>query len=84
MYYCFSILLVQIGRMTLNKNPENYFTDVEQAAFDPSNFIPGIEPSPDKMLQGRLLSYIDTHRCAAARITSCECRLCTATLRIEL
>jgi Catalase len=44
--------------------PENYFTDIEQAAFDPSNFVPGIEPSPDKMLQGRLLSYIDTHRCA--------------------
>jgi catalase len=61
-----SVLLVllsqKVGRFTLNKNPENYFTDVEQAAYDPSNLIPGIEPSPDKMLQGRLLSYVDSHR----------------------
>jgi catalase len=54
--------LIEIGRFTLNRNPENYFSDVEQAAYDPSNFIPGIETSPDKVLQGRLLSYVDAHR----------------------
>jgi catalase len=52
---------VVIGRMVLDRNPENYFADVEQAAFSPMNFVPGIGPSPDKMLQGRLLSYHDTH-----------------------
>uniref|UniRef100_A0A4W3HQR9 Catalase n=1 Tax=Callorhinchus milii TaxID=7868 RepID=A0A4W3HQR9_CALMI len=54
--------LIPVGRLVLNKNPLNYFTDVEQLAFDPSNMPPGIEPSPDKMLQGRLFSYPDTHR----------------------
>lgn len=54
--------LQPFGRMVLNRNPENYFTDVEQAAFSPGNFVPGIGPSPDKMLQGRLFSYHDTHR----------------------
>ena len=48
--------------MTLNRNPENYFAEVEQLAFAPSHLVPGIEPSPDKMLQGRLFSYSDTHR----------------------
>ena len=51
-----------VGRMVLNRNPENYFADVEQAAFSPGNFVPGIGASPDKMLQGRLFSYHDTHR----------------------
>lgn len=51
-----------IGRMVLNRNPENYFAEVEQSAFSPGNFVPGIGPSPDKMLQGRLFSYHDTHR----------------------
>jgi len=51
-----------IGRMVLDRNPQNYFADVEQAAFSPGNFVPGIGPSPDKMLQGRLFSYHDTHR----------------------
>jgi catalase len=51
-----------IGRLVLNKNPENYFAEVEQAAFSPANFVPGIAASPDKMLQGRLFSYHDTHR----------------------
>ncbi len=51
-----------IGRLALNKNPENYFAEVEQAAFSPANFVPGIAASPDKMLQGRLFSYHDTHR----------------------
>jgi len=53
---------VDVGRLVLNRNPENYFADVEQAAFSPGNFVPGIGPSPDKMLQGRLFSYHDTHR----------------------
>jgi catalase len=54
--------LIEVGRMVLNRNPENYFAEVEQAAFAPSHMVPGIEPSPDKMLQGRLFSYADTHR----------------------
>ncbi|TKK89820.1 catalase [Herbidospora galbida] len=53
---------ITIGRFTLNRNPANYFAEVEQAGFEPSNFVPGIGPSPDKMLQGRLFSYPDTHR----------------------
>jgi catalase len=54
--------LQPFGRLVLNRNPENYFADVEQAAFSPGNFVPGIGASPDKMLQGRLFSYHDTHR----------------------
>ncbi|BFZ09856.1 hypothetical protein BsWGS_12895 [Bradybaena similaris] len=54
--------LIPVGKMTLNRNPKNYFTDVEQAAYSPSHFVPGIEASPDKMLQGRLFAYNDTHR----------------------
>ncbi|XP_056383683.1 catalase [Hyla sarda] len=54
--------LIPVGKMVLNRNPTNYFAEVEQIAFDPSNMPPGIEPSPDKMLQGRLFSYPDTHR----------------------
>jgi catalase len=50
-----------IGRLVLDRNPENYFAEVEQAAFNPSNFVPGIGPSADKMLQARLFSYHDTH-----------------------
>jgi catalase len=53
---------ITIGRMVLNRNPENYFAEVEQAAFEPANMVPGIGPSPDKMLLGRLFSYPDTHR----------------------
>jgi len=53
---------IAIGRMVLDRNPQNYFAEVEQAAFSPGNFVPGIGPSPDKMLQGRLFSYHDTHR----------------------
>ncbi|MGH8886263.1 MAG: catalase [Egibacteraceae bacterium] len=53
---------ITIGRLVLNRNPENFFAEVEQAAFEPANMVPGIEPSPDKMLQGRLFSYPDTHR----------------------
>ena len=47
---------------TLDRNADNYFADVEQAGFDPGNFVPGIGPSPDKMLQGRLFAYGDAHR----------------------
>ncbi|MEV7287213.1 catalase [Streptomyces sp. NPDC093252] len=54
--------LIEVGRMTLNHNPEDYFVHIEQAAFEPSNLVPGIGPSPDKMLLGRLFSYPDTHR----------------------
>ncbi len=53
---------IKIGRLTLNRNPENYFAEIEQAAFEPANMVPGIGPSPDKMLLGRLFSYPDTHR----------------------
>lgn len=53
---------VELGRLVLNKNPQNYFADVEQAAFSPGNFVPGIAASPDKMLQGRLFAYHDAHR----------------------
>ncbi|AKP66821.1 catalase [Companilactobacillus ginsenosidimutans] len=54
--------LIKVGKYTLNENPTNNFTDVEEAAFSPANFVPGIEPSPDKLLQGRLFSYKDTQR----------------------
>ena len=54
--------LMEVGTLTLNRNPENYHTDIELAAFEPSNFVPGTGPSPDKMLLGRLFSYPDTHR----------------------
>jgi len=53
---------IPVGRMVLNRNTKNYFADVEQSAFSPGNFVHGIGPSPDKMLQGRLFSYHDTHR----------------------
>jgi catalase len=54
--------LIPLGKMVLNKNPENYFAEVEQVAFAPSNFVPGIGPSPDRLLQGRLFAYEDTQR----------------------
>ncbi len=52
---------IDVGKLVLNRNPENYFAEVEQAAFNPSNLVPGIGVSPDKMLQARLFSYHDTH-----------------------
>lgn len=54
--------LIPLGKLVLNKNPENFFAEVEQVAFAPSNFVPGIGPSPDRLLQGRLFSYEDTQR----------------------
>lgn len=54
--------LHDVGALELNKNPENYFADVEQAAFNPANIVPGVGFSPDKMLQARLFSYGDAQR----------------------
>ncbi|GAB2520458.1 catalase [Paramicrobacterium agarici] len=54
--------LVKVGTMQLNRNAENYFAQIEQAAFAPSNFVPGIAASPDRMLQARIFSYADAHR----------------------
>ena len=54
--------LKQIGVLELNRNVQNYFSEVEQATFSPSNLIPGVGVSPDKMLQARLLAYPDAHR----------------------
>lgn len=53
---------IEVGILELNRHPENYFAEVEQAAFEPGNMPPGMGASPDKMLQARLLSYADTHR----------------------
>ena len=54
--------LIEVGVMELNRNPENYFQEIELAAFSPSNIVPGISWSPDKMLQARIFSYADAHR----------------------
>lgn len=54
--------LLDVGTLELNKNPENFFAEVEQSAFNPANVVPGISFSPDKMLQGRLFSYGDAQR----------------------
>lgn len=53
---------ITVGRIVLDRNPENFFAEIEQAAFEPANMVPGIGPSPDKMLLGRLFSYPDAHR----------------------
>ncbi len=54
--------LIEVGVLTLDRNPDNYFADVEQSAFSPANVVPGIGHSPDKMLQFRIFSYADAHR----------------------
>ncbi|MFA6788505.1 MAG: catalase [Arcobacteraceae bacterium] len=54
--------MIKVGEMTLNENPKNYFNEVEQASFSPSNIVQGISFSPDKMLQARIFSYPDAHR----------------------
>ena len=54
--------LIEVGEFELNRNPENFFADVEQSAFAPSNLVPGIGVSPDKMLQARLFNYADAQR----------------------
>jgi catalase len=53
---------IEVGYMELNRNADNYFAEIEQAAFSPSNIVPGIGHSPDKMLQARVFSYADAHR----------------------
>ncbi len=54
--------LIEVGEIELNRNPQNYFAEVEQAAFAPSNQVPGVGLSPDRMLQGRVFAYADAHR----------------------
>jgi catalase len=54
--------LIEVGRLTLDRNPTDHHTEIEQAAFQPNNFVPGIGPSPDRMLLARLFSYADAHR----------------------
>jgi hypothetical protein len=54
--------LIKVGKLTLNQNPENFHAEAEQSAFSPAHFVPGIEASNCKMLQGRLVNYSDTHR----------------------
>jgi catalase len=54
--------LIEVGRMTLDRNVSDYHTEMEQAAFQPNNLVPGIGPSPDKMLLARLFAYADAHR----------------------
>jgi catalase len=54
--------LIKVGRLVLDRNPENFFAQIEQAAFEPSALVPGIGISPDKMLLGRMFAYADTHR----------------------
>ncbi|CAG7917321.1 unnamed protein product [Penicillium olsonii] len=54
--------LIEVGKMTLNKNPGNYFAEIEQAAFSPSNMVPGIAMTPDPMLQARMFAYPDAQR----------------------
>jgi catalase len=54
--------LHEVGRLTLNRNPTDFHTEIEQAAFEPNNLVPGIGLSPDKMLLGRVFSYADAHR----------------------
>ncbi len=54
--------LMEVGVIELNRNPQNYFAEVEQAAFAPSNVVPGVGLSPDRMLQGRVFAYADAHR----------------------
>jgi catalase len=54
--------LIRVGRLTLDRNPTDYHTEIEQAAFEPNNLVPGIGPSPDKMLLARVFAYADAHR----------------------
>lgn len=61
-WYAEDYPLIEVGEFELNRNPENFFADVEQSAFAPSNLVPGISVSPDKMLQARLFAYSDAQR----------------------
>ena len=62
--------LIEVGVMELNRNPENFFAEVEQSAFNPAAVVPGIGFSPDKMLQARLFSYGDASVTGSASITT--------------
>src|SRR6476646_326011 len=68
--------LIEVGVLELNRNPDNYFAEVEQAALSPANIVPGISHSPDKMLQARIFSYADAHRYRVACSRSEENRAC--------
>ena len=59
--------LIEVGRLTLDRNPTDYHTEIEQAAFEPNNLVPGITLSPDKMLLARGFSYSDAHRARLGR-----------------
>jgi len=54
--------LIKVGKIILNKNVANYFAETEQSAFNPGNFVPGMSPTNDRILQARMFSYPDTHR----------------------
>ena len=54
--------LIPVGKLTLDRNPTDYHTEIEQAAFEPNSLVPGIGVSPDKMLLGRIFAYADAHR----------------------
>lgn len=54
--------LIEVGELELNRNPKNYFAEIEQSVFEPRNVVTGMGFSPDKMLQARLVSYPDAHR----------------------
>ena len=54
--------LHEVGKLVLNRNPKDFFAEIKQAAFNPANMVPGIGPSPDKMLLARLFAYADAHR----------------------
>jgi catalase len=69
--------LIDVGIMELDRNPDNYFAEVEQAAFSPSDIVPGIGFSPDKMLQARILSYAD----APATVWGPTAKRCSRTHR---
>src|SRR3546814_11983011 len=66
--------LIKVGTMTLNRNPENFFAQIEQAAFSPGNTVPGIGLSPDKMLLGRAFAYADAQRNRIGKIGRASCR----------
>jgi len=80
---------IDVGYFELNRNPDNYFTEIENAAFSPSNIVPGISWSPDKMLQARIFSYADAHRHRLGthyeqipvNRPKCRCTTTTATAR---
>ncbi len=62
--------LHEVGRLTLDRNPTDFHTEIEQAAFEPNNLVPGIGVRPDKMLLGRLFAYADAHRHRLGSTTS--------------